>query len=407
MNKNETNTSSTSNTSSAPLKIEDLKVGDRVEYFHDKWLPGQVKDTLHTEVNLRLDDGNVVGHCTQNTIANGWLRRAPLKIEDLKVGDRVEFLYASRSFGVVVETVNDLGFVTIERDNGGTWKCAQGTLNRGELRRAAPVEAPTPKAPLTLNEIDTIQKIGRDEATRVTTIGLAELDALCETARFYTRVADARLKDINHLVEDVHEIRRERDETRDERQTYWKAKEQAQIDAAYAKSEVERVTKERDAERDRARIDLEWARKERDAARNARNEIRVERDQARAELARKHHVSQYVGYLTSITHQMPGLRDGVSFPQVTLEVRQPRPSYARGPETTFITFRLDDIAREELGKLGNGVEEARKERDQARAELEAERSKPNYGQAFEKGLRLAAEQELEALRDALKQLSTR
>jgi len=36
---------------------------------------------------------------------------------------------------------------------------------------------------LTLEEIDCVQRIGRDEANRRTSIGLAELDALCEAAR--------------------------------------------------------------------------------------------------------------------------------------------------------------------------------------------------------------------------------
>ena len=35
---------------------------------------------------------------------------------------------------------------------------------------------------MTLKEIECCRMIGRDEANRVTTIGLAELDALCDTA---------------------------------------------------------------------------------------------------------------------------------------------------------------------------------------------------------------------------------
>lgn len=35
---------------------------------------------------------------------------------------------------------------------------------------------------LTLDDIETIRRTGRDEVARSTTIGLAELDALCDTA---------------------------------------------------------------------------------------------------------------------------------------------------------------------------------------------------------------------------------
>lgn len=38
---------------------------------------------------------------------------------------------------------------------------------------------------LTPTEIEACRRIGRDEAAKSTTIGLAELDALCDTAQAY------------------------------------------------------------------------------------------------------------------------------------------------------------------------------------------------------------------------------
>lgn len=52
------------------------------------------------------------------------------------------------------------------------------------LRSASPAPVPDVGAlPLGLDEIDTCQRVGRDEEARRTTIGLPELDALCSTAR--------------------------------------------------------------------------------------------------------------------------------------------------------------------------------------------------------------------------------
>lgn len=58
--------------------------------------------------------------------------------------------------------------------------------------------------PLSHDDIETIRKTGRDEVARATTIGLAELDALCDTAQ--GKLQQSKDRKHNHYFKSVADL---------------------------------------------------------------------------------------------------------------------------------------------------------------------------------------------------------
>jgi hypothetical protein len=91
----------------------------------------------------------------------------------------------------------------------------QVTLTHGQVpvcvRRRA-----TPPRILTAAEIATVQKVGRDEAGKCTTIGLVEFDSLCATA---ARAAELEAK-VKALESELNQTRAELDDARTSRGTW-------------------------------------------------------------------------------------------------------------------------------------------------------------------------------------------
>lgn len=132
------------------LKIEDLKVGDAVQYrapgADSKWEDAEVIAVRPDHVDL-----NIVWIVGQATIDAGRLRRVPLKIEDLKVGDMVEYRSSNElANGIwlvypVVRVGQDcIGPIVILHNDCGPC-CHQRTIDQGRLRRhvVAPAQAPS------------------------------------------------------------------------------------------------------------------------------------------------------------------------------------------------------------------------------------------------------------------------